>query len=105
VTAAIVSLLATVIGFVVWLIKRRAANAELPGTVLKNYEDEARKAIAARDSAAVVNALLDDRLRAIGRNTRGQGNLLAGGGQDSSSQRLPSAESADAGDFGRVGKP
>jgi len=104
-TAAVVSLLATVIGFVVWLIKRKAANAELPGTVLKKYEEEARKAIAARDSAAVVNDLLDDRLRAIGRNTRGQGNLLAGGGPSGSSQRLPSSESADAGDSGRVGKP
>ena len=103
-TAAVVSLIATVIGFVVWLIKRKAANAELPGTVLKKYEDEARKIIAARDVAGV-NALLDDRLRAIGRNTRGQGNLLAGGGQDSSSQRLPSSQSADAGDSGRVGKP
>ena len=103
-TAAVVSLIATVIGFVVWLIKRRAANAELPGTVLKKYEDEARKAIAARDSAGV-NILLSDRLRAIGRNTSGQGNLLAGGGQGGSSERLPSAESADAGDSGRVGKP
>ena len=101
-TAAIVSLLATVIGFVVWLIKRKAANAELPGTILNKYEDEARKIIADGDD---VNALLDDRLRAIGRNTSGQGNLLAGGGQDSSSQRLPSSESADARDIGRVGKP
>jgi hypothetical protein len=102
VTAAVVSLIATVIGFVVWLIKRKAANAELPGTILKKYEDEARKIIADGDD---VNALLDDRLRAIGRNTRGQGNLLAGGGQGGPSQRLPSAESADAGDSGRVGKP
>lgn len=101
-TAAIVSLIAAVFGFVVWLIKRKAANDELPQTQLKKYEDEARKIIAdGRD----VNALLDDRLRAIGRNTSGQGNLLAGGGQDSSSQRLPSSESADAGDSGRVGKP
>ena len=101
-TAAVVSLIAAVFGFVVWLIKRKAANAELPGTILKKYEDEARKIIA---DGGDVNALLDDRLRAIGRNTSGQGNLLAGGGQDSSSQRLPSAESADAGDSGRLGKP
>lgn len=101
-TAAVVSLIATVIGFVVWLIKRRAANAELPLTVLKKYEDQARKIIA---DGGDVNALLDDRLRAIGRNTRGQGNLLAGGGPSGSSQRLPSAESADAGDSRRVGKP
>ena len=71
-TAAIVSLIATVIGFVVWLIKRKAANAELPGTILKKYEDEARKAIAARD-VLLVNALLDERLRAIDRLTSGQG--------------------------------
>jgi hypothetical protein len=102
VTAAVVSLIATVIGFVVWLIKRKAANAELPGTILKKYEDEARKIIA---DGGDVNALLDDRLRAIGRNTSGQGNLLAGGGQGGSSQRLPSSQSADAGDIGRVGKP
>ena len=104
-TAAIVSLIAAVFGFVVWLIKRKAANAELPQTQLKNYEDEARNAIAAKDSAAGVNILLSDRLRAIGRNIRGQGNLLARGGQNSPSQRLPSSESADAGDIGRVGKP
>ena len=101
-TAAVVSLIATVIGFVVWLIKRRAANAELPGTVLKKYEDQARKIIA---DGGDVNALLDDRLRAIGRNTSGQGNILAGGGPSGSSQRLPSSESADAGDSGRIGKP
>ena len=101
-TAAIVSLIAAVFGFVVWLIKRKAANDELPGTILKKYEDEARKIIADGDD---VNALLDDRLRAIGRNTRGQGNLLAGSGQGGPSQRLPSSESADAGDSGRVGKP
>ena len=101
-TAAVVSLIATVIGFVVWLIKRKAANAELPGNILKKYEDEARKIIA---DGGDLNSLLDDRLRAIGRNIRGQGNLLAGGGQGGPSQRLPSAESADAGDSGRVGKP
>ena len=87
-TAAVVSLIAAVFGFVVWLIKRKAANAELPGTILKKYEDEARKIIADGDD---VNALLDDRLRAISRNTSGSGNLLAGSGQDSSSQRLPSS--------------
>jgi len=103
-TAAIVSLIAAVFGFVVWLIKRKAANDELPGTVLRKYEDEARKIIAARDVAGV-NALLDDRLRAIGRHSSGQGNILAGGGPSGSSQRLPSAESADAGDSGRLGKP
>ena len=101
-TAAIVSLIAAVFGFVVWLIKRKAANDELPGTILKKYEDEARKIIADGDD---VNALLDDRLRAIGRNTSGQGTLLAGSGQGGPSQRLPSSESADAGDSGRVGKP
>jgi hypothetical protein len=75
-TAAVVSLIATVIGFLVWLIKRKAANAELPGTILKKYEDEARKIIAARDVAGV-NALLDDRLRAIDRHSSGQGSGLS----------------------------
>ena len=97
-TAAIVSLIATVVGFVVWLIKRKAANAELPGTVLKKYEDEARKIIA---DGGDVNAVLDDRLRAIGRNTVGQGNHLAGGGQSVAPQWLPSSKGEDAGDSGR----
>ena len=101
-TAAIVSLIAAVFGFVVWLIKRRAANDELPQTQLKKYEEEARNIIA---NGGDLNGLLDDRLRAVGRNTSGQGNLLAGGGQGGPSQRLPSAESADAGDIGRAGKP
>jgi hypothetical protein len=91
VTAAVVSLIATVIGFVVWLIKRKAANAELPGNILKKYEDEARKAIAARDSAAGVNILLSDRLRAIGRNTSGQGSGASQGGADKPEGRLPSS--------------
>ena len=70
-TTAVVSLIATVIGFVVWLVKRKAANAELPGTVLRKYEEEARKIISDRDIVRV-NAILDDRLRAIDRNTSGQ---------------------------------
>jgi hypothetical protein len=88
VTAAVVSLIATVIGFVVWLIKRKAANAELPGNILKKYEDEARKIIA---DGGDVNALLDDRLRAIGRNTRGQGSGASQGGADKPEGRLPSS--------------
>ena len=97
-TAAIVSLIATVVGFVVWLIKRKAANAELPGTVLKKYEDEARKIIA---DGGDVNAVLDDRLRAIGRNTVGQGNHLAGCGQSIAPKWLPSSQGENAGDYGR----
>jgi hypothetical protein len=88
-TAAVVSLIATVIGFVVWLIKRRAANAELPGTVLRKYEDEVRKIIAARDVAGV-NALLDDRLRAIDRHSSGQGSGASQGGADKPEGRIPS---------------
>ena len=103
-TAAIVSLIATVVGFVVWYWRRKLERTETREQILERYENEARRAVAKAD-AGDVNALLDDRLRAIGRNTSGQGNLLAGGGQDSSSQRLPSAKSADAGDIGRVGKP
>ena len=71
-TTAVVSLIATVIGFVVWLVKRKAANAELPGTVLRKYEEEARKIISDRDIVRV-NAILDQRLRAITRNPSGQG--------------------------------
>jgi len=56
----------------VWLVKRKAANLELPGTVLRKYEEEARKIISDRDIVRV-NAVLDERLRAIGRNTGGQG--------------------------------
>jgi Flp pilus assembly protein TadB len=104
VTAAVVSLIATVIGFVVWYWRRKLERTETREQILERYENEARRAVAKADSCDV-NALLDDRLRAIGRNTSGSGNLLAGGGQGSSSQRLPSAESADAGDSGRVGKP
>ena len=97
-TAAIVSLIATVFGFVVWLVKRKAANAELPGTILKKYEDEARKIIA---DGGDVNALLDDRLRAIGRNTVGQGSVVARDGAESTPEWLPSSKGADAGDTGR----
>ena len=102
--SAVLAILAALVPFVIWLVKRKAAHDELPATRLKRHEDEAREVIADRDVKRV-NAILDQRLRAIGRNTRGQGNLLAGGGQDSPSQRLPSSESADAGDSGRAGKP
>lgn len=60
-----------VIPLVVWLIRRRVESSDTPSDILKKYEDEARKAIAARDVVSV-NALLDERLRAIGRNTVGQ---------------------------------
>ena len=103
-TAAVVSLIATVIGFVVWYWRRKLERTETREQILERYENEARRAVA-KAGTGDVNALLDDRLRAIGRNTRGQGNLLAGGGQGGPSQRLPSSESADAGDSGRVGKP
>ena len=97
-TAAVVSLIATVIGFVVWLIKRKAANAELPGTILKKYEDEARKIIA---GGGDVNALLDERLRALSRNTVGQRGVVARDGAESTAEWLPSPKGADAGDSGR----
>lgn len=71
-TAAVIGLITTIVGFVVWLIKRKAANLELPGTVLRKYEEEARKIISDRDIVRV-NAVLDERLRAIGRNPGGQG--------------------------------
>ena len=103
-TAAIVSLIATVIGFVVWYWRRKLERTETREQILERYENEARRAVA-QARTGDVNILLSDRLRAISRNTRGQGNLLARGGQDSSSQRLPSSESADAGDSGRIGKP
>ena len=89
-TAAIVSLIAAVFGFVVWLIKRKAANDELPGTVLKNYEDEARSVIAARDVAGV-NILLDDRLHSINRHSSGQGSGSLEVGADKPEGRIPSS--------------
>ncbi len=61
-----------VIPLVVWLIRRRVESSDTPSDILKKYEDEARKIIAARDVAGV-NALLDERLRAIDRLTSGQG--------------------------------
>lgn len=97
-TAAVVSLIATVIGFVVWLIKRKAANAELPQTQLKKYEEEARNIIA---NSGDLNGLLDDRLRALSRNSVGQGSVVARAGAESTSERLPSSQGADAGDSGR----
>lgn len=60
-----------VIPLVVWLIRRRVESSDPPADIIKKYEDEARKAIAARDVVSV-NALLDERLRAIDRNTSGQ---------------------------------
>jgi hypothetical protein len=87
---AIVSLVATIIGFAIWLIKRRAANDELPQTQLKKYEDQARSVIAASDSAGV-NVLLDDRLHSISRNSSGQGSGSIEGGADKPEGRLPSA--------------
>ena len=98
---AIISLIATVFGFVVWLIKRKAANDELPGTILKKYEDEARKIIA---DGGDVNVALDERLRALNRNTSRQSSLMAGEGSKGTAEWIPSSESADAGDTGRAGK-
>jgi len=98
-TAAVIGLITTIVGFVVWLIKRKAANAELPGTVLKKYEDEAREIIA---DGGDVNALLDDRLRALNRNRSGQGSVVAGEEPKGTAEWLPSPTSADAGDTGRT---
>ena len=97
-TAAVVSLIATVVGFVVWLIKRRAANDELPQTQLKKYEEEARNIIA---NGGDLNGLLDDRLRALSRNSVGQGSVVARDGAESTPEWLPSSKGADAGDTGR----
>jgi len=89
VTAAIVSLIATVIGFVVWYWRRKLERTETREQILERYENEARRAVAKAD-VGDVNALLDDRLRAIGRNTSGQGSGSIEGGTDKPKKRIPS---------------
>lgn len=97
----IVSLIVTVVGFAIWLWKRKVATDERPATAIKKYEDEARKLIA---STADINASVDERLRAIARNSSGQRNIVAASGGDDLAQRLPRATGTDAGDSGRAGK-
>ena len=69
--SAVLAILAALVPFVIWLVKRKAALDELPATRLKRHEDEAREVIADRDVKRV-NAILDERLRALGRNPGGQ---------------------------------
>lgn len=100
-TSTVLGLIATVVSFLVWLWKRKAKNDELPTTALKKYEDEARKIVANR---ADVNILLDERVRAIARNTGGPGGDVGRGGNDGQTQWIPRPTSADAGDSRPVGK-
>ena len=69
--SAVLAILAALVPFVIWLVKRKAAHDELPATRLKRHEVEAREVIADRDVKRV-NAILDERLRAIGRHPSGQ---------------------------------
>ena len=70
--SAVLAILAALVPFVIWLVKRKAALDELPATRLKRHEDEAREVIADRDIKRI-NIILDRRLRdTLGRNPGGQ---------------------------------
>jgi len=79
-TAGIISIVASVIGFIIWLWKRNADEAAKPQTVLNKYEDEARKIIAAGGQRSI-NEYFDQRLRNISNNSSGQGSHQTGNGQ------------------------
>ena len=68
-TAGIISIVASVIGFVIWLWKRNASENAKPQTVMNKYEDEARKIIAAGGQRSL-NEYFDQRLRNISNNSK-----------------------------------
>lgn len=79
-TAGIISIVASVIGFIIWLWKRNANEAAKPQTVMNKYEDEARKIIASGGQRSL-NEYFDQRLRNISNNSSRQGNDQNGNGQ------------------------
>ena len=79
-TAGIISIVASVIGFIIWLWKRNANEAAKPQTVMNKYEDEARKIIASGGQRSL-NEYFDQRLRNIQNNSSGQGSNQGGSGQ------------------------
>lgn len=79
-TAGIISIVASIIGFVIWLWKRNANEAVKPQTVLNKYEDEARKIIASGGQRSI-NEYFDQRLRNISNNSSGQRSDPNGNGQ------------------------
>ena len=87
--SAVLAILAALVPFVIWLVKRKAALDELPATRLKRHEDEAREVIADRDIKRV-NIILDQRLHSISRNIIRQGSGSLEVGADKPKGRLPS---------------
>jgi len=72
VTGTILTIAASVIGFAIWLWKRTLVENDTPGSIQKKYEEESRRIISHEDVSAL-NRSIDERLRAISRNTSGQG--------------------------------
>ena len=100
-TAAIITgIVVPILGFAIWYWRRKLTQVETREQILERYENEARRAVAKAGSGDV-NTLLDERLRAIGRNTSGQRGVVARDGAESTAKWLPSPKGADAGDSGR----
>jgi len=103
-TAAVITVIVVpLLGFILWWWRRKLEVPATPADVLKRYEDESRKAIANQDTDAI-NRIVSERLRAIGRNTSGQGDNAASKGTTSTAGWLPRAGRNDAGNVGRAGK-
>ena len=100
-TAAIITgIVVPILGFAIWYWRRKLEHVETREQILERYENEARRAVA-KTGTGDVNTLLDERLRALSRNTSGQRSDVARQGAESTSERLPSSKGADAGDTGR----
>ena len=78
--AAIIGLVSSIVGFIIWLWKRKAVEQIDPVKEAEKYENETRKIIALGDQRRI-NEYFDDRLRAISRNKQRQGDSANGGGK------------------------
>ena len=101
-TATILGIVATVLGFALWAIKRAITNADDPATIRRKQKEQADALLAKRDVAGV-NLHLDDLLRRVqdaGSHPSGQGGPAAesGGNPNSTDGPVAGPSGTNAGD-------
>lgn len=95
-TAAILSLLTSVVAFVIWWIKRKADTPETKSDKILRYENEVRRAISNKDGDAV-NVLIERRLQNIRSYSSKSGDNSSRKESASANPRLSSSSLAHVG--------
>lgn len=70
-TATIIALVSSVVGFIIWLLRRRISESETKESIGLRYEKELHNAIGSGNERDL-NLILDKRLSDISRNQSGQ---------------------------------